>query len=180
VQELSKNISELEKTWKISLKQSEFGIIEPIFRTNDFSNILKKKIEKNWILETLLLEDKVKLLKTCKTLIMVGCGMYPYSMIATNKKYPEISQIGIDYDKRCIKISSTIIDKCLLSNMRTVCSKGEDFDYSNLLDEDLVFISCDVNNIDTIYSKILDTSKAQVFICAPSRTIWLDNYLLRS
>jgi hypothetical protein len=101
-------------------------------------------------------------------------------MIATNKKYPEISQIGIDYDKRCIKISSTIIDKCLLSNMRTVCSKGEDFDYSNLLDEDLVFISCDVYNIDIIYSKILDTSKAQVFICAPSRTIWLDNYLLRS
>jgi hypothetical protein len=64
--------------------------------------------------------------------------------------------------------------------MKIVCAKGEDFDYSNLLDEDLVFISCDVNNIDNIYNKILDTSKAQVFICAPSRTAWLDNYLLGS
>jgi tRNA G46 methylase TrmB len=180
VQELSKNISELEKTWKISLKQTEFGIIEPIFRKNEFKELLKKKIERNWIIETLLLEDKVKLLKTCKTLVMIGCGMYPYSMIATNKKYPNISQIGLDYDKRCVKISSTIIDKCSLSNMKIICSKGEDFDYSNLLDEDLVFISCDVNNIDSIYTKILDTSKAQVFICAPSRTVWLDNYLLRS
>lgn len=180
MQKSSKNMSEIEKSWKRSLKQSEFGIIEPVFRRDDFFELLKKKIGKNWIIETLVLEGKVNLLKTCETLVMVGCGMYPYSMIDTNKKYPDINQIGVDYDKRCIKISSTIIDKCLLSNMRTVHSKGEDFDYSNLLDEDLVFISCDVNNIDTIYSKVLDTSKAQVFICAPSRTIWLDNYLLRS
>lgn len=178
MRELSVNLLELEKTWKVSLKHTEFGIVEPLFRQNDFEKLKYLPIDKNWIKETLVLEKKYNLFKTCEKLIMIGCGMYPYSMIDTFKRFPDIKQIGIDYDLRCAKIASQIVDKCEFSSIEIINCDGIDFDYSNLKDEDLVFISCDVNNIDGIYNKIINTSKAQVFICAPSRTAWLDNYFL--
>ena len=176
----SKNLSSIAKGWRVGLKSTEFAIIEPVFKYNEFHKLLHKNIannvNKNWILETLVLEDKVALFKSCKTLIMVGCGMYPYSMMDIYKKFPYIKQIGIDYDKNCVKISNVIIEKCNLSSMTIIHSKGEDYDYSTLSDEDLVFISCDVTNIDTIYSRVIETSKAQTFVCAPGKNTCFNNY----
>lgn len=181
MQSSSINLNKLEVTWKLSLKQTEFGIIEPYFKQNNIEKLKNLKINKNWITITLLNEKKYTLLKKCENLIMIGCGMYPYSMIDTYKKFPKINQIGIDYDERCVKIASVILDKCNLSNNIKIKNvKGLDYDYTNLKDEDLVFISCDVNGIEQIYDKIVNTSKAQVFVCAPSKTAWLDNYFLNN
>lgn len=174
------NLTELEKNWKVSLKHTEFGIVEPIFRQNDFERLKNLPIDKNWIKETLLLDKKYNLLRSCETLIMIGCGMYPYSMIDTFKRFPNINQIGIDYDVRCATIASQIVEKCNFNSIKIVNCDGVNYDYSSLKDEDMVFISCDVNGIDDIYSRVLKTSKAQIFVCAPSRTAWLDNYLLGS
>lgn len=179
MQDLLINMSNIEKSWKVSLKQTEFGIVEPYFKQNNVEELKNLKIRKNWIVRTLLDKNKYNLFKTCENLIMVGCGMYPYSMIDLHKRFPNINQTGIDYDERCVKIASLILDKCNLSNSIKILNfSGLDYDYTSLKDEDLVFISCDVDGVDKIYNKIVYTSKAQVFVCAPNKKEWLDKYFL--
>jgi hypothetical protein len=52
---------------------------------------------------------------------------------------------------------------------------GKDYDYSNLEHEDLVFFSIDVVGIDGVFQKVIETSKAQPFICAPGKHAWFKN-----
>lgn len=173
---LLKNLSNIEKKWKLSMKQSELGCIERIFRENDYKDFLKEEITQNWIFETLKLEKSVKKFKECKTLIMVGSGMYPYSMLDTYRRYPHIKQIGLDIDERCVLISKTLLTRCSVETGITIINKnGLEYDYSNLLDEDLVFLSCDIDGIDEVYNKVLKTSKAQPYVCAPGKLAWLKN-----
>ena len=56
---------------------------------------------------------------------------------------------------------------------------GIDFDYSKLEDDDLVFISCDVDS-DGIFKKVLETSKAHVYICAPYNREWMKDSIKKS
>ena len=51
-----------------------------------------------------------------------------------------------------------------------------DFDYSWLGIDDLIFISVDVEH-KRIFSKIIETSKAQLHVCAPYDNTWLYNLL---
>jgi len=41
-----------------------------------------------------------------------------------------------------------------------------------MLEDDLVFISCDVDN-KKLMNKIMETCKAHIFICAPYEKTWL-------
>ena len=56
---------------------------------------------------------------------------------------------------------------------------GNLFDYSRLEDEDLIFISCDVES-NSIVKKVLETSKAHVFICAPYNKEWMKHSIKKS
>jgi hypothetical protein len=171
-----KNLSNIEKNWKESMKQSELGCIDRIFRDENYKDLLKEELTKNWILETLKLEKKMKKFKECTTLIMVGSGMYPYSMLDTYRRFPHIKQVGLDKDDRCVLISKELIKRCNLENSIQILNADSiEYNYSSLLDEDLVFLSCDIDNIDETYNKILETSKAQPYVCAPGKLAWLTN-----
>ena len=101
-----------------------------------------RKAETNaWIYKTLLDKKKTGMFKACKKLILIGAGMYPYSMFDIHKKYKHI-QDGCDYD------------------------------YTDLAEDDLVFISCDVDS-KKIMNKVIKTCKAHIFICAPYEKTWL-------
>jgi hypothetical protein len=54
---------------------------------------------------------------------------------------------------------------------------GKDYDYSYLEQEDLVFLSCDISTQE-ITKKVIETSKAPIFICAPYEKTWLKNLVL--
>ena len=52
-------------------------------------------------------------------------------------------------------------------------TQGEDFDYSFLTDEDMIFISVDVVQ-NKIYEQIVKTSRAQIYSCAPYKSSYLN------
>jgi hypothetical protein len=158
--------------FKAGLKKTEFQFIKWVLE-NDHSLFYSKVPRKNWILETIPNKQRRKF-RECTNLIMVGSGIYPYSMIDIYKRYPHIKQIGLDYDENCVKLSSYLIEKNNM-NMSIVNINGVDYDYSSLGHEDLVFFSIDVEDIDKIYSKVIETSKAQPYVCAPFRNPLLNN-----
>ena len=126
-----------------------------------------------WIYKTLLDKKRTSLFKTCKNLVLVGSGMYPYSMFDIQKKYKHIQQIGIEIDEKRASVGREIVTKSpAKDHIHIITCDGYDYDYTYLLEDDLVFISCDVDN-KNMMSKIMETCKAHMFICAPYEKTWL-------
>jgi hypothetical protein len=131
-----------------------------------------------WIYKTLQEKKKLNLFKTCKTLVLVGCGMNPYSMFDIHKKYKHIKQIGIEIDPNIAKIGTDLVKYTAARNhINIVGMDGKDYDYGHLEQEDLVFVSCDVST-EKIIKRVIETSKAPIFICAPYEKTWLKNLVL--
>jgi len=135
-----------------------------------------KKAETNaWIYKTLLDKKKTGMFKACKKLILVGSGIYPYSMFDIHKKYKHIKQIGIEIDTNRAAIGRDLVSKSPAKNhIQIITHDGCTYDYGNinLGEDDLVFISCDVDNKKVI-DRVIATSKAHIFICAPYEKTWL-------
>ncbi len=134
----------------------------------------------SWIFKTLLEKKKKKLFESCKKLVMVGCGIYPYSMYDIHKKYKHIKQLGIEIDPRRSAVAKSLVSNSPAKNeIAIVTMDGNDFDYSNLSDDDLIFISCDVDS-EGIIKKVIETSKAHFFVCAPYDKAWLKEIIYKS
>ena len=133
-----------------------------------------RKAETNaWIYKTLLDKKKTSLFKKCKNLVLIGSGMYPYSMFDIQKKYKHIQQVGIEIeDKRAAIGRDLVIKSPAKDYINIVTCDGCDYNYEYMLEDDLVFISCDVDN-KNMMSKIMETCKAHMFICAPYEKTWL-------
>ena len=176
MQDSLKAFKKLENNWKQGLRETEFKYVEWIIKNNKYELFINKQPRKNWIRETLKEEKRLSKFERCNTLVMVGSGIYPYSIVDTHKRYPNINIVGLDYDEKCVKISRHLIEKCKLNNFIDIIHiNGIDYDYSNLTHEDLVFLSIDVLGIDEIYNKVLETSKAQPYVCAPGKHAWFKN-----
>lgn len=134
--------------------------------------------EKNaWIYKTLSELKRLSLFKRCNTLVMVGCGMYPYSMFDIHKKHKHIKQIGIEINRERALIAQNLVENGPARDLISIINlDGSDYDYSNLEDDDLVFISCDVK-ADEVIKSIVEKSKAHFFICAPYKKSWIKNIL---
>ena len=127
----------------------------------------------SWIYKTLLEKKKLSLFSECNRLVMIGCGLYPYSMFDIFKKYKHITQIGLEINQTRYKVAKSLVSSSpAKNNIKIIHMDGNDFDYSKLSDEDLIFISCDVDS-NSIVKKVLETSKAHVFICAPYHKEWM-------
>ena len=135
-----------------------------------------RKAETNaWIYKTLLDKKKTGMFKECKKLILIGAGMYPYSMFDIHKKYKHIKQIGIEIDTNRAAIGRDLVSKSPAKNhIQIITHDGCTYDYGNinLGEDDLVFVSCDVDNKKVI-DRVIATSKAHIFICAPYEKTWL-------
>ena len=171
-----KTLKDEKIIWQENLKNHEWDWIKYFKDKNDFSLALKVCEENAWIAKTLGARRERRKFKSCKTLILVGSGFYPYSLFDIYKQYPNIKKlIGIDYDKKCVKISQLLVKESKIDDRITIiCANGKDFDYSNLEHEDLVFLSCDIQETEDIFNKILTTSKAGVYICEP-KSKWITN-----
>ena len=93
--------------------------------------------------------------------------MYPYSMYDIHKKFKHILQLGLEIDETRYKLSKSLVENSpAKDSIKILHMDGNLFDYSRLEDEDLIFISCDVES-NSIVKKVLETSKAHVFyLCA--------------
>ena len=133
-----------------------------------------RKAETNaWIYKTLLDKKKTGMFKICKKLILIGSGIYPYSMFDIHKKYKHIQQIGIEIDSSRAAIGRDLVNKSpAKDHIEIITQDGSEYDYTDLAEDDLVFISCDVNS-KKIMNKVIKTCKAHIFICAPYEKTWL-------
>ena len=165
-----------KKEWQKSLKDSEYEWIRYFTRRKDLSLGYDLAEHKAWIYRTLRDQKSLHTFSICKKLVLVGSGYYPYSMFDIHRQYPKIKQIGIDYDKNAVKVSTALIKAAKIENdIKIICSAGEEFDYTKLkLDhEDLIFLSSDIKNVENIYQRAVETSKAGVYVCSPYKNAWL-------
>ena len=137
-----------------------------------------RKAETNaWIYKTLLDKKKTGMFKSCRKLVLVGSGIYPYSMFDIHKKYKHIEQVGLEIDTSRAAIGRDLVTKSPAKNhIKIITNDGSCYDYSELGEDDLVFISCDVDN-KKIMNRVIETSKAHIFICAPYEKTWLRSLL---
>ena len=99
--------------------------------------------------------------------------MYPYSMFDIQKKYKHIQQVGIEIEDKRAAIGRDLVIKSPAKDYINIVN-GCIYDYGgiNLGEDDLVFVSCDVDNKKVI-DRVIATSKAHIFICAPYEKTWL-------
>ena len=92
-------------------------------------------------------------------------------------KYKHIQQIGIEIDTNRAAIGRDLVVKSPAKNhIEIITCDGCDYDYSDLGEDDLVFVSCDVDN-KKIMNRVIETCKAHIFICAPYEKTWLRSLL---
>lgn len=168
-----------EKLWIEMVAQNEMRLIKE-FKEEGGLHLAYERAENNaWIIKTLADKKQRYRFKTCKNLVMIGSGMYPYSMFDVYKKYPEIKQIGLEIEKNRAFVSKKLIESSpAKNNIKILNIDAIDFDYSWLGMDDLIFVSVDVDHKD-IVDKVIKTSKAHIYICAPYEKTWLVN-LIRS
>ena len=173
------DVENSEKKWKAYVAENEIRLLKT-YKDNNELHLAYDKAEKNaWIVRTLRDKKQRYLFNTCKNLIMVGSGIYPYSMFDVHRQYPHINQIGLEVVKSRAVLSKKIVKASpAVDKITILCKDAINYDYSWLGHDDLIFISVDVDHKEII-EKVLKTSKAHINVCAPYDKTWLKN-LLRS
>ena len=173
------DVKKEEVRWKNLVAQNEITLIKKYVHEGGLSSAYKNAEIDAWIVRTLRDKKQRYMFPKCANLVMVGSGMYPYSMFDVHKQYPHIKQVGLEIDKKRSIISKKLIDASpAKDSISIVTIDGVEYDYSWLDHDDLIFVSVDVDH-KKIIDKVLQTSKAHINICAPYDKTWLKN-LLRS
>lgn len=168
-----------EEKWKEIVVQNEINLIKS-YASEGGLHLAYERAEKNaWIVRTLRDKKQRYMFPKCNNLVMIGSGMYPYSMFDVHKQYPHINQIGLEIDGKRATISRKLIEASpAKDSINIITIDALDYDYSWLDHDDLIFVSVDVDH-KKIIEKVLQTSKAHINICAPYDKTWLRN-LIRS
>ena len=168
-----------EQKWREIVVQNEINLIKS-YASEGGLGLAYERAEKNaWIVRTLRDKKQRYMFPKCSNLVMIGSGMYPYSMFDVHKQYPHINQIGLEIDSKRATISRKLIEASpAKDSINIITIDALDYDYSWLDHDDLVFVSVDVDH-KKIIEKVLQTSKAHINICAPYDKTWLRN-LIRS
>ena len=162
------------KNWKNTIANGEFHKVLNAQITNSLDRLYKVEFKNSWIYKTIL-DKKIKdNLNSCKYVVLVGCGLYPYSLFDMHRRYPHIKYHGIEISEKRAKLAQIVTLETPAKNDLTIhCCAGEDFDYSFLSDEDMIFISVDVAQ-NKIIDKIVKTSGAQIYSCAPYKSSYVN------
>jgi len=173
------DITTEEEKWREIVVQNEINLIKS-YASEGGLGLAYERAEKNaWIVRTLRDKKQRYMFPKCSNLVMIGSGMYPYSMFDVHKQYPHINQVGLEIDSKRATISRKLIESSpAKDSIDIITIDALDYDYSWLDHDDLVFVSVDVDH-KKIIEKVLQTSKAHINICAPYDKTWLRN-LIRS
>jgi len=162
------------KNWKNSISNGEFQTVLQAKRNDKIYRLYNVKKEHSWVLKTIEDKKSKKKLLFCKNIILVGCGLYPYSLFDMHKRFPSIQYHGVEISEKRAKLAKIITAETpARDNLKIHCCAGEEFDYSFMSDEDMIFISVDVNE-NKIYEQIIKTSRAQIYSCAPYKSSYVN------
>ena len=162
-----------EDDWKTVISLNELNLF---FHFKDNLKLGYEEAERNaWIVKTLVDKKQRYKFKICKSIVLVGSGIYPYSMFDLHRQYPYINQVGLENVKSRVTLSRKLVENSpAKKKIKILYIDGIDFDYSWMEDDDFVFISVDVDG-QQIFNKVVETSKAQPLMCAPYKYSWLKN-----
>jgi len=183
VQKESSSISleqfkELRNKWREQIAAVEIAKIKNWQKNKDLTEAYKSAKRNQYIVQTLV--DKKMRYKFLSTnrVVLIGCGMYPYSLFDLHKQYPSINSIGIEVDSNRALIARKLVScSPAKDKIKIVNENGFNYDYSWLGIDDLVFVSVDVEIEKSILEKVIMTSKASPFLCAPYHSAWRKAYL---
>jgi tRNA G46 methylase TrmB len=162
------------KNWKHSIANGEFLLVVDAKRKEKLDKLYKVPFDQSWVYKTIL-DNKIKnKLKTCNNIVLIGCGLYPYSLFDMHRRYPHIKYHGIEISEKRAELARLVTKETPAKDNLTIhCCAGEDFDYSFLSDEDMIFISVDVVQ-NKIIEQIIKTSRAQFYSCAPYKSSYVN------
>lgn len=168
----------LREEWKRRNIDSEFLRIIKHFNKGNKENLYKYIYKRHsWVYKTIIDKNLRKNLDAAKKVALVGSGMYPYSLFDMHKRFPDKMYYGIEILKNCAELSRRLIkDTPAKESIIIYNSDGAKFDYSEFDENDMIFISCDVDTKDVI-GRIIKTSGAQFWVCAPYEKVWIKNLL---
>jgi len=162
------------KNWKNTIANGEFQTVLNAQLSGCLDRLYKVEFKNSWIYKTVLDKKVKKKLEVCNNIVLVGCGLYPYSLFDMHRRYPYIKYHGIEISKKRAKLAKIVTKETpAADNLIIHCCSGEDFDYSFLSDEDMIFISVDVNQ-NKIIKQIIKTSRAQFYSCAPYKSSYVN------
>ena len=163
-----------EKGWKELILLNELKFLQR-FSQSGLGDAYLEAEDNAWIVKTLVDKKQKYKFKTCKSIVLVGCGLYPYSMYDLHKQFPHIKQVGLEIDSKRAAIARKLTKESPAKNtIKIISIDAINFDYSWMAQEDFVFISVDVDG-EEIFNKVLKTSKAQPLVCAPYKNSWIKN-----
>tara|TARA_R100000008_G_scaffold86585_1_gene80314 strand:- start:2830 stop:3381 length:552 start_codon:yes stop_codon:yes gene_type:complete len=163
-----------EKNWKDVILINELILVKRFLSVG--LHLAYEEAELNaWIIKTLMDKKQRYKFKTTKNIVLVGSGVYPYSMFDLHKQYPHINQVGLEIvNKRAILSRKLVEASPAKDKIKILSVDGLEFDYSWMTDDDFVFISVDVD-VDKIFKRVIETSKAHPLVCAPYKNTWIKN-----
>lgn len=169
-----KVVKERIKKWKDNVANSEFEKVLAAQLKDNLSSLYQVKHSQSYILQTINDKGMRKAFEETEVVILVGCGVYPYSLMDLYRRFPDKRYVGIEISHKRARLAKHVIDNTPAKGMIEVVNcDGKDYDYSYLKDEDMVFISCDVYQTD-IFNNILKNSRAQVYTCAPYKSAYIN------
>ena len=169
-----KDLQNEETDWKDLILQNEVTLLRR-FSDSGLRYAYDEAETNAWIVKTLVDKKQRYKFKTCQSIVLVGSGLYPYSMFDLHKQYPHIKQVGLEINSKRAAIARKLIKESPAKDtIKIITIDGINFDYSWMTQEDFVFISVDVDG-EKIFNKVLKTSKAQPLVCAPYKNTWLRN-----
>ena len=160
--------------WKNTIANGEFQTVLNAQLKGKVEKLYTVEYSNSWIYKTILDNKIKKKLDTCKNIVLVGCGLYPYSLFDMHRRFSDINYHGIERSEKRAKLAKIITAETpARDNLKIHCCAGEEFDYSFMSDEDMIFISVDVNE-SKIYEQIIKTSGAQIYSCAPYKSSYVN------
>lgn len=173
--------SEFTKTrdeWKRRNIDSELLRIRKHFIKGEVENLYKYIYARySWIYKTIIDKNLKKNLKKADKILLIGSGMYPYSLIDMYKRFPDKKYFGIEILPACAELSRKILENTpAKDSIKIFTDDGAKFNYDEFSEDDMIFISCDVDTKDVV-AQIIKTSGAQFWVCAPYEKIWIKNLL---
>jgi hypothetical protein len=87
-------------------------------------------------------------LRTCRQLVMVGCGAFPSTLLWLSDHFPSIHCVGLDIDPMCVMLASQLAKALGRANLRFENMDGGEFDYS-------VYVANHVAPKRTVLEKLL-------------------------
>lgn len=167
------NLKDKKESWQQAIAEVELNQIKSIINKDGISGPYKATKRNSWIIITLRDKKQRSKLEKCNTLVLAGSGMYPYSMFDVYNQYPHINQIGLEIMPKRADMSRLLVQASpAREKINIITIDANDYDYSSLDDDDLVFVSADVDS-KKIINKVIETSKAHIYVCAPYNKMWL-------